>query len=203
MGFTEDEKCIIAECINEGGRVWENKKLDDIKTKIKDYYRHKHHECCCYCHRNLHGEFSMVIDIEHILPKSLFPKFMFDLENLNIACKRCNMNIKRDNTDFVVDINTIKSNYRQSHQYYFIHPNFDVYHDHMSYECHIKNHIKLIKYTHLSDKGKYTYEYFKLRNLEIDTLDRAQGIENDGVVEIASTISDSEKVQLQALITKI
>lgn len=203
MGFTEDEKCIIAECINEGGRVWENKKLDDIKTKIKDYYMHKHHECCCYCHRNLHGEFRMVIDIEHILPKSLFPDFMFDLENLNIACKRCNMKIKRDKTDFVVDINTVKSNYKQSEQYYFIHPNLDVYQDHMIYELYIKNDIKLIKYTHISNKGEYTYNYFKLMDLEIDTLDRAQGIENDGAVEITSAISKSAQFELQALIAKI
>ena len=61
--------------------------------------------------------------------------------------------------------------------------NFDNYFDHLSYESTIKNEKKMIKYVVLnsSAKGQYTYEYFRLKELEVDTINNAQGIRVDTI----------------------
>jgi hypothetical protein len=122
----------------------------------------------------------MVLDIEHVLPKSSFRELMFESTNLSISCKRCNMNIKGEKTDFVVDLSVVRGNYKDTNQYKFIHPNLDDYFAHLSYRCDICNDKKLIKYSIInsSPKGEFTYKYFKLIELEIDSINIAQGIKN-------------------------
>src|SRR5690606_3710860 len=114
MVYTEDEEKLIKQAYSEGGDVWNNHVLKDVKRKIKEYYRDINSEQCCYCRRDLQDEFNMVIDIEHVLPKGnpLFESLMFEIENLNISCKRCNMNIKRENVDFIVDVSNIVPDYK-------------------------------------------------------------------------------------------
>ncbi|RZK14960.1 MAG: hypothetical protein EOO43_15650 [Flavobacterium sp.] len=127
----------------------------------------------------------MVIDIEHVLPKSLFGDFMFKLFNLNVSCKRCNMQIKKNRVDFIRDVATILQNPEDAQQYLFLHPNLDSYYDHMDYFVTIRNAAKSVKYIPLKEKGRYTYEFFQLEKLEIETLNIAQGIieeEESGLV---------------------
>lgn len=204
MQYTNEELLIIAQAKNEGGNIWENAILSTIKRRIKLYYRTGNSEQCCYCKRDLQDEFNMVIDIEHILPKAnvMFTEYMFDFENLNISCKRCNMNIKKNRIDFIVDLNTIKPNYKVSGKYHFIHPNLDSYFDHIDYESTIRNNKKLIKYTSKSDKGEYTYLYFHLNRIEIDTLSKAQGVEIKAN-ELNPDIPEDIKVNLEGLIDKL
>jgi hypothetical protein len=204
MDYTEVEIELIAKAKSDGGNVWDNPSLATIKRKIKDYYRAKNNEQCCYCRRDFENEFNMVIDIEHILPKSIveFSNYMFEIENLNISCKRCNMNIKKDRIDFIVDMATINPDYKVSQKYLFIHPNFDDYFDNIDYDMIIKNNKKLIKYTSKTEKGKYTYSYFYLDKIEIDTLNSAQGIDvkiNDLNLDIPDSIKDS----LEDLLSKV
>jgi hypothetical protein len=66
----------------------------------------------------------------------------------------------------------------------------------------IKNNKKLIKYSSKTDKGKYTYSYFHLDKIEIDTLNSAQGIDvknNDLNEKIPQSIKES----LSELLSKI
>lgn len=204
MEYTNEELIIIAQAKNEGGNIWENSILGAIKRRIKLHYRNGNFEQCCYCKRDLQDEFNMVIDIEHILPKAnvMFSEYMFDIENLNISCKRCNMSIKKNRIDFIVDLYTIKPNYKVSEKYHFIHPNFDNYFDHIDYESTIRNSKKLIKYTSKSEKGKYTYSYFHLNRIEIDTLSKAQGVDIE-ITELNAEIPEDIKVNLEELIDKL
>jgi hypothetical protein len=204
MNYTDEENAIITQAKNSGGNIWENVLLNDIKRKIKLYYRTNNFEQCCYCKRDFQDEFNMVIDIEHILPKAntLFSEYMFDIENLNISCKRCNMNIKRNRIDFIVDLHTIKPDYKVSAKYHFIHPNFDYYFDHIDYESIIKNNKKLIKYQCKTEKGKYTYSYFHLDRIEIDTLSKAQGVEI-GTSELNPNLPEDLKENLEDLLDKL
>ncbi|MDT3401217.1 hypothetical protein [Mucilaginibacter terrae] len=181
MLFNNQDLALIQEVIAEGGKVWENEKLAPIKRKIKEHYRTEGNEQCCYCRRDMTDEFNMVIDIEHILPKIHFDELMFELFNLNISCKRCNMRIKKDRIDFLVDHTTIRNNLRQADQYKFIHPNIDLYFDNIDYLMIVNNSKKMIKYLSKTDKGKYTYDYFELEKIEVNSLNIAQGINTDGV----------------------
>lgn len=100
----------IEAAIEAGGKIWDNDLLKDFKSKIKAYNRHKQKEQCCYCRKNFEGEFNMVIDIEHVLPKRHFGHLMFAIYNLSISCKRCNMNIKNDDISFITDTEAITTN---------------------------------------------------------------------------------------------
>ncbi|SIT04085.1 hypothetical protein SAMN05421786_104250 [Chryseobacterium ureilyticum] len=204
MIYTEDELNTIKQAISEGGDIWNNKILTPLKRKIKDYYRKKGKEQCCYCKRDFENEFNMIIDIEHILPKShlLFKDYMFEIKNLNISCKRCNMNIKKDRTDFIVDISTIKPDYHISNKYHFIHPNFDSYFEHISYNIHIIDDKKLIKYITKTEKGNYTYKYFLLDKIEIDTLSTAQGVKSNNI-ELNPDLPAEIKFNLESLLNQL
>lgn len=184
MEFTNSELALIQAAITKGGDIWNDTTLDIIKQRIKTHYRNGTDGHCCYCRRRFRGEFKMDIDIEHVLPKSKFVDFMFEMFNLNISCKRCNMWIKKERTDFLVDVTTIVDNVLQSDQYYLIHPNFDSYFDNMDYDVVIKNEVEIVKFTPKRQKGKYTYVFFKLSDIEINTLNEAQGINNEQVEEI-------------------
>lgn len=176
--------------------VWTNPLIQPFKKKVKNYFRTINNECC-YCRKNFTGEFNMVIDIEHILPKSRFEELMFTLFNLNIACKRCNMSIKNEKIDFLVDPALTRANPQDPSLYKFIHPNFDVYDQHLNYFSTIDNQKKVIKFlvVRKSNKGKFTYDYFRLNELEIDTLNQAQGVKKKE--ELTDQISPEIKSQLE------
>ncbi len=205
MFFTEEEKVLIQEAIAEGGDIWNNDKVADIKVKIKKHYRDLYeNEACCYCRRDFKDEFNMVIDIEHILPKSKYGEFMFELGNLNISCKRCNMLIKKERHDFVVDLATIRVNYQVSAQYRFIHPNLDVYHDNLSHFNFAYNNLKLVKFTAKSKKGEYTIDYFHLKKIEINNFNNAQGIvlKTDGDF-LSVNLSEQDSDALEGLLKNL
>ena len=65
------------------------KKFDKIRDKLRTMSIGI--ECCNYCENN------EAIDIEHIYPKSFFPKKCFVWENYILACKKCNTHHKLDN----------------------------------------------------------------------------------------------------------
>ena len=175
--FTTQDHADIATAINQGGDVWKNRLLDNVKTKIKNYYLLVPSPRCCYCSRLFVGEFRMVVDIEHILPQSQFGSERFVQNNLNIACKRCNMEIKKSDISFIQNITTMGADYYNSIHYKLIHPNLDIYEDHLIRNELRNKNIILVKYSWKNNgKGLFTYQYFKLDELEIDTLNTAQGI---------------------------
>lgn len=179
MKFSKEDIANIEEAIRQGGKIWESELLQEVKTKIKDFCRVRQGQQCCYCRRPMNGEFKMVIDIEHILPKSKFEKYMFNLTNLAAACKRCNMPLKREDASFFKGNQNDSDTHFVSENYEFIHPNLDDYFLHLEYLVKIVNGKMLIKYNvnNNSSKGAYTYDYFKLFDLEVDTFNEAQGIE--------------------------
>lgn len=184
-------------------KIWDQKILDPVKRKIKGFMRALLDERCCYCCKNISGEFNMVLDIEHVLPKAYFKKFEFTPFNLSVACKRCNMEIKGQDCSFLKDEAAAHITPEDTFNYKFIHPNFDNYFDHLDYEVNIKNQKKMIKYSVVNDssKGKYTYEYFDLKKLEIESFNGAQGVKieeknystlmpEELVVEIQNLLND-------------
>lgn len=203
MEYTEEDNVNISIAFEEGGDIWSNNKVEDIKIRLKQFFREQS-EQCCYCKKDFSDEFNMVIDIEHILPKKKYEDYTFEIFNLNIACKRCNMRIKKDNTDFITDINSIVDNRLDTNYYKFIHPNFDVYFDHLEVVQVIRNDKKLIKYLVLDDspKGYYTFEYFQLEKRQIDTINEAQGIK---VIdsEISELIPEEIVIDFKNLLSRI
>lgn len=184
--FTDLEKRSMQEASRIGHTGWDkNPSLTSLKDKIKNFGLIKTGDRCCYCGRNIYGEFRMVIDIEHILPKSIFPKQMFKGKNLSVSCKRCNMNIKKSKVDFLEGINTAHTGTLLRSKYYkIIHPNLDFYDSHLLLIAGQVGRKVMLKYSVVngSSKGAFTYDYFKLDRLEKNSFDMAQG--NQPRVEI-------------------
>lgn len=176
MPLDDNDRLLISAAVANGGDVWNDPTLNEVKQKIKDHYLGPDDGRCCYCRERFRAVHRMGIDLEHILPKSIFHDFMFEIFNLNISCKRCNMSIKRNRTDFIVNDATIRQQPQQSDLYHFIHPNLDSYHHHMSYIAFTVDDQDMVKYTPLRPKGHYTYDFFRLYEKEVNSFNRVQGI---------------------------
>lgn len=167
----------IRTAVSIGHTSWDDKVLlKDIKKIIKDFHIKTTDERCCYCGANTHNVHRGTLDIEHILPKSLFPYYMFTTKNLSISCKRCNLTIKKAKVDFLSE-EFNRNHIFRTRYYKFIHPNLDNYDAHLLLEMAQSGRKTLIKYRVVNDssKGHYTYSYFKLDALEKDSFDQAQG----------------------------
>jgi len=195
--FSDDEEAAISAALATV-KPWDWKPggtqevaLVAAKEKIRDLHKVRQGDRCCYCRFPLHGGGHFIVDPEHVLPKSLdaYRPLSFSVWNLGIACKRCNMQYKRAKIDFVIDKDDA-AQFQISGNYRLIHPNFDLYKDHISITLQMNDDTTLIKYTKMpgSEKGPYTYDYFNLREREVGTFDAAQGLEvpadlEDGALE--------------------
>lgn len=176
--YTAADEQSIADALQEA-KPWDAKCIQGLKQRIYKLHRARQQSLCCYCQRDQHGEFKLVIDIEHILPKRKYRPQMFELWNLSVSCKRCNMQIKGQRTDFLVDKRFQTIHEDDPNGYRFIHPNLDPLHQDLvrhAIQCGSKRLVKYVIAAH-SKKGRYTYKYFRLDELEIDSFDAAQNPE--------------------------
>lgn len=204
LSFNAEEEAAIAAALLEPS-PWDavladhKEALKRVKSKIQALHLARHNQQCCYCRAVLQGGGYFMIDREHILPKSKFMPFTFSPWNLSVSCKRCNMQFKKDCIAFVIDTENAGATDTGAN-YRLIHPNFDVWEHHL---CKTAVQISgdiLVKFTvlHGSIKGAYHFEYFSLKELEIDTFDRAQGIQNE-VGSIADQIRELARLYGQAI----
>lgn len=191
MNFDEIDNLAIISAHSEV-QIWNADCLKPVKDKLKAYLLNKY-EFCCYCRRPFKGEFKMVIDIEHILPSSVFRELAFDLNNLSLSCKRCNMLIKKDRLDFLNGnlekiglylknknhlsryinqcsrLGSINKLYRIiycSSNYRFIHPILDEYNQHLDYISIQINDKSAVIYVPKTEKGDYAKTFFNLSEFQ-------------------------------------
>lgn len=195
--FSSNDIRLVRRKVSTLTHKWSDTDLYDFKRRIKNHLLLRQKKCC-YCGTTFHNLHRMNIDIEHIIPVSKWRNYMFKMRNLSLACKRCNLAIKGDDTSFLVaDSNLLPKRKFKSSFYKFIHPNLDIYKNHLHLHIQQENDYLLIKYTVVneSSKGKFTYNYFKLDRLEINTFDKAQGL--DTRTEIQNKEINDEFNQLQ------
>lgn len=173
--FSDAEKLLITAAMVEL-RPWDSESVAAIKQRIKNFHLRFAESMCCYCYRDLTAEFSFVIDVEHILPKRHYKPLTFDVRNLSVACKRCNMKMKRDRLDFL-DLPFDESELEAGEKYKIIHPNIDYRDQHLKRVVLQFNAKRMVKYVPVgaSAKGVFSYNYFQLAEFEIDSFDTAQG----------------------------
>lgn len=184
FGFTADEAAALA-AAEATANPWTFSPTDNnmksafksAKTKIKSFHMQRHKELCCYCRTNLGGTGPYLSDREHVLPKSKdqYKPFIFAMWNIGVSCKRCNMEYKRKNVDFVVNRND-PAFFQLSENYLFVHPNFDYWLDHLNRkDVQVDDAIMVTLWSNKTAKGDFTYDYFKLGTLQRNTFDQAQG----------------------------
>jgi len=78
--------------------IWRLFKAGDIKKRLITFFQKSNILYCPFCGINQLQVYQNVsnFDIDHFLPKSLYPQYAFSLYNLIPICKHCNQNIKKD-----------------------------------------------------------------------------------------------------------
>ncbi len=115
---------------NVDHEVWNNTvgPMLAIRKHIRDHYLEQQVYRCAYCKIEKKEANGLTWDIEHILPKSKYPQYLFHPENLAIACKECN--IPKDDHDILIGAR-LASFPRGRGRYKIIHPHFDDYDEHL------------------------------------------------------------------------
>lgn len=181
LTFDDDELRLIRSVTDDTGRAdWDDAALANVRRKIKEHFLEVMLHMCAYCQRPLNGEFQMVIDVEHILPKHIFYDLMFEPENLTVACKRCNLGIKKGKWNFVgrLDEGEVRAEWRTGATYEIAHPNYDDVFEHLELLILQRGSRRVMAYKTYTNKGDATFNFFELKRLEIEQFDRSQGIES-------------------------
>ncbi|GLU57221.1 hypothetical protein Dfri01_66820 [Dyadobacter frigoris] len=114
---------------------WQDDDITDIRSSIRDYYRLQQNGKCAYCNQSVSLTSASNCQVEHIVAKSKYIKFIKEPRNLCVICADCN-EIKR-NQEVLNDVPspTVKSDIkiypRSSSAFKIVHPHFDDYDDHL------------------------------------------------------------------------
>jgi len=116
--------------------TWGSEELELARVEIRKYYRAAQQGKCAYCKNDLSLSSASNCHVEHIAPKSKYPKFIFEPRNLCVICADCNT-IKRDQEvmstepDPLARGNKVKIYPRSPGAFFIVHPHFDCYSDHI------------------------------------------------------------------------
>ncbi|MCS0024059.1 HNH endonuclease [Vibrio antiquarius] len=129
--FDDSQKSTIAKKIKEPDfdhENWSDEDLEPIKETVKKHYHSIQNTVCPYCRQKLNSKHGRYWDIEHIIPRSHQPNFMFEPLNLCLSCVDCN----KEKSDKKVTTSNAKNNYpKKPSQYLIVHPHFDNYDDYL------------------------------------------------------------------------
>lgn len=164
--FTKKEQKVIDGLKPFIGGEWEGKikssskviriDRDELRKKLKTKLIKIQGQYCIYC--GLHESYcGSRLEREHIAPKGKkhYPNFVFEPENLCLACHKCNVVLKGE-----IDVASGEKNNYRMNKFSIIHPYFDSYDKHL--EIKFTNGKAIIKKKPYSKKGKKTIELFEL-----------------------------------------
>ena len=133
---------------------WNHSTLKSFKERVRVHYRKQQNKKCAYCRMDVSTATSY-FHIEHIVPKSLHPEWMYEPLNLCIACANCNS--AKNNQEVLSDKNTAVLP-ADSSGYIIIHPHFDRYFEHIEI-------VGGLLYKGLTPKGTKTIEICNLTRI--------------------------------------
>ncbi len=155
FNFSPDEENLTLSYDGKDYHVWGSKNgaMLGIRKKVRAHLFEKQKYKCAYCQMEKKETHGLVWDIDHILPKSVYPQFIFEPENLALSCKDCNI-AKGEQEVLFTPKKKLKHLPDKKEHYKIIHPNLDNYSDHI--EINIINGKKLYRVKN-ETKGKQTY----------------------------------------------
>lgn len=123
----------------------------EITSKLRDYLAKKQKYRCCYCQRYLYN-IAYARPIEHILPRSDFPRFSLVMKNLAVACYDCNL--KKSDAVWWRAINPAGAYPVESQLAAAFHCNHHAYNDHISWMSYATNDFAFSAYGGITAAGK-------------------------------------------------
>lgn len=158
--------------------------IKSFKKHVREYMYYKQNFRCAYCRIQIPIA-CCFLQKEHIVPKSLHPKWLFLPINLCFVCDRCN-NYK--NNEEVLVKPDVAEYPIESDSYKIINPYIDKYSDHIKLEDDIL-------YVAITNKGKFTIETCNLYRTEL-AIERAKK-------KMEKNNPDSVKFQLLSLLSRV
>lgn len=147
--FTAEEAELIKAAV-DNGMAWGHDELNPLRSRIKQFYLGGQSRRCCYCRKLNATTHGRAWDIEHVIAQALRPEFMFEPENLAVACIDCNS--AKSNQDVLA---RHRSQFpRRSDAYSIVHPHYDEWEEHLMFGGYI--------YAPKSAKGSRTIDICKL-----------------------------------------
>lgn len=133
---------------------WKKSTLKCYKERVREHYRKQQNQKCVYCRMDVSGATSY-FHIEHIVPKSLHPEWMYEPINLCVACANCN---SAKNNQEVLSNKNVTILPTDSSGYLIIHPHIDHYFEHIEI-------VDGLLYKGLTPKGTKTIELCNLTRI--------------------------------------
>ncbi|HHL1883931.1 HNH endonuclease [Klebsiella pneumoniae] len=151
--FSSKAKDFIRSYDKVSHKVWNQTSglMLKIRKEIREHYIPRQKFLCAYCRELKNTMDGRSWEIDHILPKSKMPEFMFHPENIIICCHECN-NSKSDSVGL-----KLKGKYiffpPESKHYSIIQPHFDRYSKHI--KIYIQGEMRI--YKPITNKGRETF----------------------------------------------
>lgn len=139
VAFTDDLDRLVQSKQNDATfthQQWGHDDLAPLRSHVRTHYRNEQRAICSFCRGPLGLQAAENCQVEHIVPKSIRPEFMFEPKNLCVICADCNT-IKRDQEVTATIPNTVaprrgQQRYpRTSNAFLIVHPHFDIYSEHI------------------------------------------------------------------------
>lgn len=151
--LTDEDKRLIAQHSSNplDKEDWKKSGLSPFKDRVKDFLAPRQQKLCAFCRTRM-DKSTYYYEVEHIVPKALHTKWMFDPRNFCLACRKCN-GPKHDNETLT---NPGCEQYpHDGSGFNIINPYYDTYSD----------HIELIENLFYSGKTPKGINTIKLCNL--------------------------------------
>lgn len=162
-----------------------------FRKEVRDYYRDEQGLTCPYCGR-LREEFhGGQWDIDHIIPKSSHPEYLYTPRNLAVTCKDCNT-YKSNKNPLLSPLGRGAPYPENTNSYKIIHPHFDPYHEHIRLT---RDHKGRSYHEVITDKGRETFQVCHLIRFSEALSGTSEYIPELGT-EIGITDDFSESVQM-------
>ncbi|WP_109098533.1 HNH endonuclease [Aquimarina sp. AU58] len=160
----------VMDYVNKGQKIPDSDKNKYNHIQVKNQIKLETKEKCAYCESQVTHQYPG--DIEHIIPKAIYPRLTFNWSNLTFACYWCNNG---------------KRNYVEKKEAKLINPYKDKISEHLSFFGPLLMHVNESK------RGEITWKKIKLNRQEL--IDRR----TEKIIDLQNLIDKYEREDVPAL----
>lgn len=100
-----------------------------LRRTIRAHYLAEQRYRCAYCRMEKKENHGLTWDVEHIIPKAVYPRFLYEPMNLAMVCKECNI-AKSDKNVLCRTLSRHAPLPVTPDAYTIVHPHYDQYSEH-------------------------------------------------------------------------